>query len=79
MDMGILLWNNGVSGKRNTSKYEIKTQDMSLYGGYEFIVFFYRCRVEIILISYFTMPSRGIGKRLSDAIILSFKIFVCII
>ena len=37
--------------------------------------FFNKCHVEIILTSLFTIPSRGIGQELSDAIRPSFKIF----
>ena len=37
-----------------------------------------RFHVEIILISFFIIYLRGIGQGLSDAIISSFKIFVCV-
>ena len=61
------------------NRYQGKTEDMSWRGsGMEDMsssYFFNNGRVEIILTSFFTIPSRGIGPGLSDRIIYSFKLF----
>ena len=57
--------------------YQKKTKDTSWHGGYEFII---RLLIDVVWKSFrhpfFTIPSRGNGQRLSDAIRSIFRIFV---